>query len=185
MAFVVKNVCAFGVVLGMVVAVIGCGNSDDSNAWGGTTTVREISCDSASVPLDDGAVFRVNFSFDEEDVFNDQGEVHLVMRLPPQLEYRSGSAEIDGISSRDDDGVDPTVVQCRGAETYLSFTLTRYDLDQADAPTDDADAQLKLTLNGKRLGAQVVVEAAADDGDVLFGCQVPFNPDEQEVISVR
>jgi hypothetical protein len=163
-----------------------CSNSDNqSNSWGGSTRVTEIYADDAIVPIGDGTVFRFNFTFNEEDVFNDQGSVNLVVKVPPQLAYRTGSAEIDGDSSREDESVEPYVLKCSKDGTYLSFTLIRYDLDNAQAPGDDADAQLKLTLDGKEYQNNVVVEAAADNGAVAFGCKTTFIPDEQEVVSVR
>jgi len=171
-------------ILFVVPVMVGCSDSNDTNSWGGTTRVVEVTADDDFVRLDKGVVFRVNFSFDEEDIFNDQGQVHLVMKLPNELEFREGSAEIDGFNSRDDEGVEPTVVECSDG-TYLSFTLIRYDLDEAEPPTEDADAQLKLTIEGKDLVSSAVVEAAADEGEVPFGCETTFIPDEQEVISVR
>lgn len=167
-------------------ALPACSNSDDdTNSWGGTTRVTEIYADDSIVPIGNGSVFRFNFTFNEEDVFNDQGSVNLVVKVPPQLSYRTGSAEIDGATSRDDNSVEPYVLSCSKDGTYLSFTFIRYDLDDAEAPGDDADAQLKLTLDGETYANNVVVEASADGGAVAFGCRTTFIPEEQEVVSVR
>ena len=51
-------------------------------------------------------------------------------------------------------------------------------------PSDGSDAQLKMTLDGRRAENVVIVEAKADDGTVLFGCDQEFDPDEQEVVTV-
>lgn len=170
----------------LVTVLTACSDSDeDSNSWGGSTLVTEIYSDDSIVPIGDGTVFRINFTFNEEDIFNDQGSVNLVVQVPPQLAYRTGSAEIDGQTSREDDGVEPYILNCGNNGSYLSFTLTRYDLDDAAAPGDDADAQLKLTLNGEQYQNNVVVEAAADDSYVPFGCRSTFIPDEQQVVDVR
>ena len=181
-----KTVAKYLLCSVLATALIACTNSDDeTNSWGGSTRVTEIYSDDSIVPIGNGSVFRVNFTFNEEDIFNDQGSVNLVVKVPPELAYRTGSAEIDGNTSRQDNSVEPYILNCPRDGTYLSFTLIRYDLDDAEAPGDDADAQLKLTLNGESYANNVVVEAAADGNAVAFGCKTSFLPDEQEVVDVR
>lgn len=171
--------------LGIVCALslVAC-SDDDEFSGGGVTEVVEIASDDSSIPLGDGAVVRFNFSFDQNDVFFDNGDVNLVVKLPRQLSYRDNSAEIDRVGGRDKD-TDPRVRLCPDGESYLSFSFDESDLNDADVPFDGGDATLKLTLNGERRGAFVAIEAAADDGIVPFGCAQNFIPDEQEIVSVE
>lgn len=168
----------------LVLACAACGGGSGGNS-NGVTDVQEISSDDSVVPLGGGTVFRVDFSIDEDDIFNDDDSMYLVVFVPRQLAYRAGSAEIDGRTTQQDDSVDPVIVRCANGDAYLSFTLDRYSLDNAEPPSNDSDAQLKLTLNGVVAGNNVVVDAAADDSPVPFGCLQGLIPDAQEVVSVR
>jgi hypothetical protein len=163
----------------------GCAEDDDYIA-DGATEVIEITADDSSVPLGGGTVVGITFSFDQYDVFRDDGSVNLVVRLPRQLGYRANSAEIDGPGSRDKD-VDPRVRRCGDGSVFLSFDLDEGDLDEANVPVDVAGggAQLRLTVNGVQPGRFVAIEAAADNGDILFSCADDFNYDEQEIVSVE
>jgi len=166
-----------------VVGIVGC-SDDDNFTGGGVTEVVEITADDSSIPVGGGTVVRFNFSFDQNDVFFDDGEVNLVVKLPAELSYRDNSAEIDRPGSRDKD-TDPRVRRCLDGESFLSFTFDESDLDDADVPFDGGDASLKLTVDGERRGGLVAIEAAADDGVVPFGCSQSFIPEEQEIISVE
>lgn len=159
----------------------GCA-SDSGNYGGGITEVLEISSDDATIPLGDGGVVRFNFAFDENEVFDDNKEVMLVVKLPRQLQYRANSAEIDKVGSRDRD-VDPRVRTCANGDSYLIFTLGESQLKNANPPAD-GDAQLKMTLDGEKAGRLVSMEAAADDNFVPYGCNDTFDFDEQEVVNV-
>lgn len=161
-----------------------CGGSGGGNP-SGVTDVQEITSDDSVVPQGGGTVFRVDFSIDENDIFNTDDSMYVVLFLPRQLAYRAGLAEIDGYTTQQDDSVEPAVLRCADGGTYLAFTFDRYGLDNAEPPSDDSDAQLKLTLNGVIVGNNVVVDAAADDSPVPFSCAQGLIPDAQEVVSVR
>lgn len=163
--------------------MLGCAGDNDLYE-GGVTKVLEIDAEDSSVGVGGGVVVKVNFSYDQNEVFGDDGEVNLVIKLPPQLSYLNNSAEIDEPGSRDKD-TDPKVRRCSTGDTYLSFVLDESDLENAQVPVDGGDAILKLTVVGESRGKAVAIEAAADDGTVLFGCTQEFDPDEQEIISVE
>lgn len=166
-----------------VAGAIGC--TGDNNLYeGGVTKVLEIDAEDSSVGVGGGVVVRLNFSYDRNEVFQDNGEVNLIIKLPRQLSYLNNSAEIDEPGSRDKD-TDPQVRRCSTGETYLSFVLDESDLEDAEVPVEGGDAILKLTVVGESPGKAVAIEAAADDGPVIFGCTKDFNPDEQEIISVE
>ncbi len=183
----VRNFIRFAAsfVLGLgAVALLGCTNDDEDNNSNSTTKITEIDADDSTIVLGEGTVVRFNFLFDEEDIFDDDGQVELVVKLPNQLTYQTGSAEIDGFSAQDDEGVTPEIVRCDGGVTYLVFDLDSYDLDEASPPSDDADAQLTMTINGRLLGDNITIEARADEGSVSYGCDEDFSPDEDETVSV-
>lgn len=181
------NIMGRYLLLGLCAAIslAGCAEDDDYIA-DGATEVIEITAEDSTVPVGGGAVIGVTFSFDQYDIFRDDGVVNLVVRLPRQLGYRNNSAEIDGPGSRDKD-VDPRARRCSDGSTYLSFNLDEGDLDDANVPVDVAGggAQLRMTVNGVLPGKFVTIEAAADNGDVLFSCGEDFDFDEQEIVSVE
>jgi len=167
----------------LVFGCTGCGEGT-SEYIGGITEVVEIDSDDTTIPLGDGSVVRVNFSFDQNEVFSEDGSISLVLKFPRQLSYRQDSAEIDKSGSRDRD-VDPRVKRCGNGDTYLVFTLGESELDDAAPPGEFADAQLKLTLDGERQGEFISIQGAADENIVPFSCTSEFDFDEQEIVSVR
>jgi hypothetical protein len=172
-------------LLGMAGSLIGCAKDDDfiSDA---PTRVVEIAADDSSISLGGGTVVGITFSFDQYEVFRKDGVVNLVIKLPRQLSYRADSAEIDGPGSNDQ-GVAPRFRRCSDGSIFLSFQLDESDLDNANVPIDtiSGGAQLRLTVNGRSIGQFISVEAAADNGEVLFACNEDFNFDEQEILSVE
>jgi hypothetical protein len=162
---------------------IGC-SDDNSFDGGGVTEVVEIAAENSSIPLGEGTVIRINFLFDEFDVFDDGGQVNLVVKLPRQLSYLDESAEIDRSGSRDRD-VDPRVRQCPNGDTFLLFELGESQLEGAENPFDGGDAQLKLTVNGEKRGDMISIEAAADESSVPFSCSRDFLFDERGIVSVE
>jgi hypothetical protein len=173
------------VVASLVVAsgVVGCAE-DDENYGEGTTEVVEISAQDSTIPAGGATILKVNFSYDQNAVFYDDEEVTLVIKLPRQLAYRDNSAEIDGPGSRDKDE-DPVIKKCTNGESFLAFTFNENDLDDAQPPSDGADAQLKLTVDAVSTGQYVPVEARADEDTVLYSCAQIFNYDEQDILTVE
>ncbi len=173
------------IVSSVVVAsgVVGCAEDDDLYGEG-TTEVVEISAEDSTIPEGGATILKVNFSYDQNAVFYDDGEVTLVIKLPRQLTYRDNSAEIDGPGSRDKDE-DPIIKRCSNGESFLAFTFNENDLDDAQPPTDGADAQLKLTVDAVVSGQYVPVEARADEDTVLYSCAQIFNYDEQDILTVE
>ena len=184
MRSLIKFAACFVLGLGAV-ALLGCtdGNDDDSSS-GQTTEIKEIEADSTTIQLGDGTDVSFNFVFDEEDVYDNDAEVQLVVKLPNELVYQNGSAKIDGFNSQDDDGVSPEILRCNGGVSYLVFNLDQYDLDRASPPTNDTDAQLKMTIDGRLTGTGLVIEGRAEEGDVSYGCDEDFYPDDQQVVAV-
>lgn len=175
-----------GMSVAFIVAISGVlGCAEDNEYFGdGTTEVVEIASEDSTIPDGGATILKFNFSYDQNSVFRDDGEVNLVVRLPRQLSYRDNSAEIDGPGSRDKDE-DPVVKRCANGESFLSFTFNDNDLDEAQPPSDGADAQLKLTVDAIASGQYVPVEARADEDTVLYSCAQVFNYDEQNILTVE
>ena len=172
--------CSFA----LLSSITGCGGDDDIFGSGGSTEVDEIQADDGVIALGEGTVVTFNFSFDNDDVLNDDGNVRLVVKLPNGLKYRADSSEIDEAGSSDKE-VGAQILECAtSGETYLLFDMDRFDLRSANAPNSDSDAQLKLTVDGTRRGSTLVIEARADKDRIAYGCNINFFPDEQEVVSV-
>ncbi len=170
--------------LALLASMVGCGDSDSIFGSGGSTEVDEIEADDGVIALGEGTVVTFNFSFDDDDVLNDDGNVRLVVKLPRGLRYRADSSEIDEPGSSDKK-VGAQILECSSSgDSYLLFDMDRFDLRGANAPNSDSDAQLKLTVDGTRRGSTLVIEARADKDRIAYGCEVNFLPDEQEVVSV-
>lgn len=170
-------------VLMALVGVVGCAE-DDEYFGDGTTEVVEIASEDSTIPEGGATILKFNFLYDQNSVFKDDGEVTLVVKLPRQLTYRDNSGEIDGPGSRDKDE-DPIVKRCSSGESFLVFTFDENDLDDAQPPSDGADAQLKMTVDAVASGQFVPVEARADEDTVLYSCAQVFNYDEQDVLTVE
>ena len=110
--------------------------------------------------------------------------VVVVVRLPPELEYRDDTSEIDG--SAGDDKVGAQVTHCADTgETFLVYDLDRFDLDEARNPSGDADARLTLTIDGVLPTSSTEIGARAEENGVSFSCGGVFLPDESIVVDVR
>lgn len=166
------------------VALQGC-TSDSNNDSGNTTEVREIDPASVVIPYGQSVVVRFNFAFDEEDVFENDQQVQVVVQLPRGLTYDTGSADISGYTSQDNQGVTPDYVRCDDGIVYLVFNLDSSDLDNAAPPSSDTDAQLSTAIEGWALGNDFVIQARAVVGDYVWSCDSDFNPDQQQVMSVE
>ena len=173
-------------VLGLgAVALLGCTDEDeDDNSSDQTTEIKEIEADSTTIELGGETDVSFNFVFDEEDVYDNDAEVQLVVKLPNELVYQSGTAKIDGFNDQDDSGVSPEIVRCNGGVSYLVFNLDQFNLDSASPPNNDTDAQLKLTIDARLAGTGLVIEGRAEEGDVSYGCDEDFYPDDPEVVAV-
>lgn len=167
----------------LAVALLGCGSGTDYTR-GGSTQVVEMSVDDSSIVVGQGTVTKIQFTFNQNDVFFDNGEVNLVVRLPRQLSYRDNSAELDLPGSRDRDE-DPQAQRCPDGETFLLFQFDDSDLAGADSPFDSGSAQLKLTVDGKRVGSNLAIQAVADEGTIGYTCSQSFNFDEEQLIDVE
>lgn len=167
------------------VAVQGCTGDNNNNDSGNTTEVREIDPASVVIPYGQSVVVRFNFAFDEEDVFENDQQVQVIVQLPRGLTFDIGSGQISGYTSQEKEGVTPDYVRCDNGVVYLVFNLNASDLDNAAPPSSDTDAQLTTSIEGWALGNDFVIQARAVIGDYQWTCDSDLDPDQQQVMSVE
>ena len=177
-----KQSLSFLLALTLAASGIGCSGSDDDDDFGGGGVTR-VRADDRQLSVGEGTVLAVDFEFDRDDVFIDDDNVTVALRLPPELRYRDDTSEIDGVST--DDGVGARVTFCQDTgETFLEYDLDRFDLDDAKNPDGDADARLTLTVDAVAAGSSVEIEAIADSNGVAYSCGGRFLSDESEFVSI-
>ena len=164
-------------------SLVGCGDNNPLSA-SNRTEVSEINASDSSIQKGSGAVVKVNFIFDSDQVFLNKEDVNLVIRLDPGLAYREESCELSGFGSRDRD-VDPDVVQCPDGASFLVFDLGRSQLDDAEVFGAPSSAQMKFTVDGVSETDVASIEARADEGEIPFECADDFRSDEQEFVRVE
>lgn len=166
----------------LLFGVGGCTDSTDYNG-NSSTEVTDISSGEDSLQVGEKVVFYFDFNFDENSVFSGGGQVNLVVVVPPQLSFMLGSAEINGAGG-DDVSVVPYATRCRNGFTFLQFNLDDNDLQNAYSPDSGSESQLTMTLAGRLRSDYVVVEAAANEGYIDFGCDQDFVADTTEAVMV-
>ena len=159
-------------LMGLVMAP-GCGS--DSNSSTVTARILSFLFEQDTIAVGESTVVRSQFSFDAGNVFSDDQPVYLLFRLPPQVAFRTGSAEVQRPVV--DDKVNPQIDLCPNGDFFLSFRLDEDDLAAASNPSGDADAELAFTIDALEEATGVVIEAAARDANTPFICDRTFVPD--------
>lgn len=160
----------------LALAVSGCADNQD-------TKVTDISTSNSAIELQEPAIFEIGFDYNSDDVFNHGDTVNLVVKVPPQLSYLKNSAQLNQWGGSDFN-VTPYSRTCSDGTTYLAFVFDDNDLDNAHS-SNNSDAELSVTLVGKRRGQQIAVEATASIDNVEYGCLEDFVADEQEIVDVE
>ena len=162
----------------------GCGGGDDEDFFFDDAGVDDIDVDDSTIHAGGSTIVRVNFSYSASDVFENNERIVVVVRLPPELRYREGTAEIQTTFGSDDE-VDPQGGICSDSgETFLVFDLDDRDLSDAENPGGDADAQLSLTVDALVPGGNVVIDATARERSVAFSCGQSFFSDAHQVLGI-
>lgn len=151
------------------------GSCNDSNEDPSANVVN-MELSDTTIRVGEGTVLSVEFSFSANPVFSDNEDIFVVVHLPNGLDYRNDTAEIDGRIT--DEDVSPRLTFCSDSgETYLLFVLDRYDLDNADNPSGDADARLTLTVDAVDATVadrSLLIDARADGNEPVFSCNDTF-----------
>ncbi len=158
-----------------------CSGSDSNSSF--SAGVTDVRVENSSINVGEFTVAAIDFTYSADGVFNDKRNVQLVVRLPSELSYAEGTAELDQAVG-EDDKIGAQVTRCADGDTYLLFDMDRFDLDGAANPDGDSDARLTLTVQGVKAAPVVYLEAAARDEYTPFGCGQPFLVDEDAAISI-
>ena len=159
-----------------------CGGDGDDDNGVGTARVVNLFLDDAIIGVGQGTVVHTEFSFDADEVFDDGGNVRVVLRLPAQLAFRSGTGEIQAPGDED---VGAQIFGCgAGAESFVLFDLDADDLDVAENPSGDADAEVTVIVDGLSAVSGGVIEAKASALQPAFACGQAFLSDQSTLITV-
>ncbi|MCB0346412.1 MAG: hypothetical protein KDD66_14935 [Bdellovibrionales bacterium] len=165
----------FAAIIGLVVCTAGC--SSDDNDFVNADVVR-INLSDSTIAVGEGSVVAVEFSFSSNAVFSNEKTLYLVIRLDSSLMLREGTSEIDGFTSSADKSVGAQITECpESGETILLYALDRFDLDEADNPSGDADARLNFTIDGIAADSEAIISARADDENLMQSCETSLVPE--------
>jgi len=154
-----------------------CGDGDDD-----VTEVVRLSVDDSLVRVGEGSVVRAGVSFSREDVFQDNDEIVLLVRLPQEVFLRRGTSEVQGRFSDEDIGAQ--IVSCDNGEIVLIFELDDNDLRFADDPSGDSNAEISFTISANAPVENGVISAIAVDTVFFSVCDDSVLFDAQTLISI-
>lgn len=160
----------------------GCGSGGDNDNFE-SPEVTDMDLEDETIAAGEGTVLAVEFSFDRANIFDDNDEVVVVVRLPNGITYREGTAEIDEDAGGDND-ISPEITLCSDGTTFLRFSLDENDLQSAENPDGDGDARLTMTIDSLRSLGSVILEGRADENSAPFGCSGSFLAEDRVVLNV-
>jgi hypothetical protein len=141
-----------------------------------------VSLDESVLTVGASTVAGVKFTFSSDDVFDDDRNVVVSVRLPDELAYRIGTAEIK--QPIDDREVEPAIETCGDGTSFLIFDLDEDDLAAAENPDGDADAELRFTVDAVAIGTGDSVLASAHNDAIIAGCDAPFIGERAAAVTV-
>ncbi|MFN8391223.1 MAG: hypothetical protein U0136_13105 [Bdellovibrionota bacterium] len=169
--------CVVG--MGMFLSACGGGGGGGSES----SNVTDVFFDDSVIGVGQGTVAHVKFSFDSDHVFHDNKNVRVVVHLPPQIQLRANTGEVQAVPT--DESIGAQVFSCGAqAETFLLFDLDGNDLDTAVNPGGDADAELTFTVDGVSPVSGAIVSATASNEQPPFACGQQFLADKDAAITV-
>ena len=157
-------------------------NSDNDNS-GISARIVEFFLDDNTIAIGESTVLRTRFTFSADRVFDDGEHVMIVIRLPQEVGFRVGSAELQRpISDRD---VGAQITNCPDTgEQFLLFDLDDNDLLTVTNPDGEADAELSLTVDALTATPSTIIQGIAQNNTVLFSCGAPFISDRDLAIQI-
>jgi hypothetical protein len=165
--------------LSLIVGCCSCGSDSDSFGY---ARVENLAAADRSLSVGEGTALAADFSFDRGSVA-DGDRVFLIVQLPPGFEYRDGTSELETTSG--DKKIGPQLTTCDATgESYLLYDMDRFDLENTLAPSRNAEARLKFTIDAVQRVDVGVVRAYADSDRPIFGCGQDFITDEEVAIEV-
>lgn len=174
-----------GLLIGCSLCLVACGSDGDDRDDGNFTdsaSVVDLRADDTTIRVGEGTVVTLDFTYDTDDVFDDNDAVNLVVRIPSGLSYRDDTSEVDSVGG--DQKVGARITPCAGGETYLTYILDEFDLDGAENPPGDADARLTFTVDAITGGTTHTLSARAATFNSAFTCGGAFGSERDESIVV-
>lgn len=178
--FLMKNTSGIRFLSATVLSALlmtSCGGGDG----GDSVEVTQISVDRSFLTVGDRSVINVEFSFSSDDVFNHDRTAYVVVKLPREVSFQLGSAEIQ--RPFDDNRVSPQINTCSDGTTYLSFAFDDRDLIDARNPGGDGDAQVNFTVRANSRGSGVIISGEASESPIATRCGTSLS-DEQAIAAV-
>lgn len=131
-----------------------------------------------------GEDVRVEVFFETKtEVSGEPDGVDLVVRIPVELEYVSGTSRIYDGSTDDSDGRTPdNVVVCETGETYLVYNFSDSDLFGREVSTA-GNFGIRFEARGASSVPETFIGASAGDGED-FECGAHFAAEENEAVEV-
>lgn len=169
-----KRISVIFVSLISLVFVCGCGGggSDDYS-------IVDFQVNDHTLTVNADTVATVDFEYNEEDVLTRQDNVVVSLRLPANIAYRSGTAELKGIF--DDITVNPQIVSCDDDSVVLVFDMDDNDLRLAE--TRDGYARMNLSIRGITVGVAQLM-ARADNSSFIVDCSASFNAQGEQTLTI-
>lgn len=160
----------------------GCGGGNDNGSDGGSNVTR-LYVDQGIIPVGGASIVTTQISFSSDDVFNDNKDVVVAVRLPSTLAYRPNTAEVS--RPINDRGIDPVVISCGGGRSILQFVLDENELTDAENPSGDADAEITFTVDGIVAGSGGVISGEAANDAVNVSCDSNGSSQSSALINVQ
>lgn len=168
----------------IALGLVGCGgdDDDDDDFTGENAEVVELGAEDTSLRVGDATVVRTDITFSDDEVFNDNRSVVVVVKLPAGLRFREGTAEVQG--SGGDEQIGARVSRCSNGETFVEFEVDDDDLDFAENPDGDADGRITFTVDAVSVQGLVNIEGRAGYDSLFYTCDQQFLSDTATIISI-
>ena len=156
---------------------VGCGDRDND-----ITEVVRLSFDDSLFQVGEASVIRAGVSFDEEDIFFDDDDVILIVRVPQEISLIRGTSEVQG--TFDDEDIGAQVIGCDNDEFAIVFQLNDNDLRFADDPSGDSNAEISFTVSGDAPIENGIISAIAVNTVFFDVCEDSVLFDVEALFSV-
>ncbi len=158
-----------------------CGGSS-SLSLNGKYEVQDVNL--LADDIDVGEDVRVEVFFETKTEFDGNPDgVEVVVRLPVQLQYLTGSSEIYDGTTRETDGRTPdNVISCPDGSSFIVYQFSDSDLEDRGLGSR-SDYGFRFNVVGVSKVAAAFVRASAGES-VEYSCGEPFSFEEEEAVEV-
>ena len=169
--------------LASCIAITACsGSSDEDDNLVGEYTVEDVNILANDVEVGESVRVEVFFESKIEDDGSPDG-LDVVIRIPPELQYVTGSSDIYDGSTDASDQYTPTVIEsCPTGETFLSYQFSDLDLFDREISTFGKFG-LRLQVRGVTPIQATLIGASAARVQEYF-CGEFFDAEKNEAVQV-